>query len=61
MFLWILNTILFNFSNNPFQLKLKIRSIQIVVITIFVVLSTVGIKKIDCIYVNAKKTFSINL
>ena len=48
MFLGIFNTILFNFSNNPFHLELKIRSIQIVVITSFVVISNVGIKKVNC-------------
>ena len=50
MFLGILNTVLFNFSNNPFQLKPKICSIQIVVIKSFVVISNVGIKRGDCIY-----------
>ena len=49
MFLGILNTILFNFSNNPFQLQLKIRSIQIVVMMGVVVKSNVGIKRVDCI------------
>ena len=48
MFLGILNTKLFNFSNNPFILELKIRSIQIVVITSFVIISNVGIKRVDC-------------
>ena len=48
IFLGILNTIMFNFSNNPFHLELKIRSIQTVVITSFVVMSKVGMKRIDC-------------
>ena len=47
MFLGILNTILFNFFNNPFHFELKIRSIQIVVITSFVVISNVCIKRFD--------------
>ena len=50
MFLGILNKILFNFSNNPFHLQLRITSIQIVVITSYVVISSVGIKRVDCIY-----------
>ena len=48
MFLGILNTILFNFSNNPFHLELKFRSIQIVVIASFVVILNFGIKRADC-------------
>ena len=47
MFLGILNTVLFNFSSNPFILELKIRSIQVVVITSFIVLSNVCIKRLD--------------
>ena len=47
MFLGLLNTILFNFSNNWFHLELKIRSIQSVIITSFVVISNVGIKWVD--------------
>ena len=47
MFLGILNTILFNFSNSPFHLDLRINSIQIVITTSFVVLSNVGIKWVD--------------
>ena len=48
MFSEILNTILSNFSNNPFHLELRNRYIQIVVITSFVVISNVGIKRIHC-------------
>ena len=48
MFLGILNTILFNFSNISFKIDLKIRSIQTVVIKSFVVISNVGIKRFDC-------------
>ena len=48
VFLGILNTILSNFFNNPFHLELRIPSIQIVVITSFVVISNVGIKTINC-------------
>ena len=50
MFLGILNTILYNFSNNPFHLELKIRIIQIVVITSFGVISNVDIKWVDYVY-----------
>ena len=57
MFLAILNTILFNFSNNPFLLELKICSIQTVVITSFVVISEVSIKKVDCT-INSFEYFS---
>ena len=60
VFLGILITILFNFSNNPFHLELKIRSVQNVVITSFVVISNVGIKRFDCsstIYQYAHKSF----
>ena len=42
--LGILNTILFNFSNNLFHLEVKIHSIQIVVITHSVFILNVGIK-----------------
>ena len=49
MFLGILNTILFNFSYNPFHLELRIRAIQNVVIRNFVVISNVGIERVDCI------------
>ena len=48
MFLGILNTILFSLSNNPFHLELNIHSTEIVVIMSFVVLSNVGIKRVDC-------------
>ena len=47
----VLNTIFFNFSNIPFPLQLKISSIQIVVLTSFVELSNVGIKRVDCIII----------
>ena len=57
MFLGILNTILFNFSNNPFYHELKVRSIQIVVITSFVVISNVGIKRVVCI--SSQKHYSV--
>ena len=51
MFLGILNTILFNFSNYPFHLVLKILSIQIVIIL------SVGIKRDDCIKSAAALTY----
>ena len=50
MFFRILNTILPNFSNNPFHLELKIRSIQIEVLLGFVVISNVGVKRVDCTF-----------
>ena len=37
MFLGVLNTMFFNISNNPFDLQLRIRLIQTVFITSFVV------------------------
>ena len=48
MFLGILDTILFKFSNNLFHFVLQICSIQIVNITSFVIISNDGIKRIDC-------------
>ena len=49
IFLGILNTALFDFSNyQDFHLELWIRSIQIVVVTKFVGISNVGIKRVDC-------------
>ena len=50
IFLGILNSILFNFSStcNSFHLALRFRSIQIVIITSFVVISDVDIKRVDC-------------
>ena len=48
MFLGVLSAIFLNFSNNPFRLQLRIRSIQIDVITSFVVISNVVIKRVDC-------------
>ena len=47
MFLEILNTILFNFSNNPFHIEIKMRSIQNDGITSFSVISNVDIKRVD--------------
>ena len=55
MFLGILNTILFDFYNNPFHLELKIRSIQIVVITSYVVISNVGINRANCILLSSSR------
>ena len=46
MFLGILNTVVLNISN--YLPQLIISSIQIVVLTSFVVLSNVGIKRLDC-------------
>ena len=47
MFLGILNTILFSFSNNPFHLELRIPFIQTEVMMNFAVISNVGIKRVD--------------
>ena len=47
MFLGKFNTIFFNFSNNLFHLELKIRTIQIDLITSYVVMSNAGIKRVD--------------
>ena len=59
VFLGILNTILFNFPSNPFHVELRIRSIQIVVITSCVVISNVAIKRVDCI--TLQKGFCITM
>ena len=48
MFLAVLSSVFFNFSNNPFHLQLRIRFIPMVVITSFVVISNVVIKRVDC-------------
>ena len=49
MFLGALNTVFLNISNYLTHFELKNRSIQIVVITTFVVISSAGIKRFDCI------------
>ena len=49
MFLGVVSTIFLNFSINPFLPQLRIRSIQIVIIMSFVVISNVVIKRVDCI------------
>ena len=46
MFLGVLNTVSFIFSDNPFRLQLIISSIKIDVITSFVLISNVGIKRV---------------
>ena len=48
MFLGVLNTVFLNSSNYLAHLELRNLSIQIFVITNFVVISNVGIKKFDC-------------
>ena len=48
MFLGVLNTVFLNISNYLSHLELKNRSIQIVVVTNFVTISNVGIKRFDC-------------
>ena len=52
MFLGVLNTVFLNISNYLPHLELSNRSIQIVVITNFVVISNVGIKRFDCTFQN---------
>ena len=51
MFLGVLNTIFVNISNYLPHLELRNHSIQIVVITNFVVILIVGIKRFDCVCV----------
>ena len=48
MFLGVLNAVFLNISNYLPHLELKNRSIQIMVITNFVNISNVGIKRFDC-------------
>ena len=48
MFLEVLNTLFLNISNYLPILEPRNRSIQIVVVTHFVVISSVGIKRFDC-------------
>ena len=48
MFLGVLNTIFLNISNYLPHLELRIRSIQTVVRTNFVVIPNVGVKRFDC-------------
>ena len=50
MFLGVLNIVFLNISNYLPHVELRNRSIQIVVVTNFVVISNVGIKRFDCIY-----------
>ena len=49
MLLGVINTVFLNISNWLSHLGLGNRSIQIVVITNFVVISNVGIERFDCI------------
>ena len=58
MFLGVLNTIFLNISYYLPHLKLRNRSIQIVVLTNFVVISNVDIKRLECIYSKKMPTFS---
>ena len=48
MFLRVLNTVFLNISNYLPHLEQRNRPIQIVVITNFIVISSVGIKRFDC-------------
>ena len=51
MFLGVSNTVFLNISNYLPHLELRNRSIQIVALTNFVVVSSVGIKRFDYIYI----------
>ena len=48
MFLGVLNTVFFHTSNFLPHLEIMNRSIQIVIITNFVIISNVGIKRFEC-------------
>ena len=48
MFLGVLNIVFLNISNYLPHLELRNRSIQIVVVTNFFVISSVGIKTVSC-------------
>ena len=52
MFRGVLNTILLNISYYLPHLELRNRSIQIIVVMNFVVISNVGIKRFDCAILN---------
>ena len=47
MFLGVLNTVFLNISNYLSHLELRNRSIHIVIVTNFVVITNVGIKRFD--------------
>ena len=49
MFLGVLNTVFLNISNYLPHLELRNRPIQKVIVTNFVVISNVGIKRFNCI------------
>ena len=51
MFLGVLNTVFLNISNYLPHLDLRNLSIQIVIITSFVIISNFGIKRLDCIFI----------
>ena len=53
-FLGILITTFLNISNNPSHLVLRIREIQIVALTRFVLISDVGMKRVECIFTTKK-------
>lgn len=55
MFLTVLNTILLNISNSLSHIGLRIGSFQSVVITSYVVSSTVSLKRFDCITVQHQR------
>ena len=54
MFFGVLNTVFLNISNYLPHLEVRSRSIQIVVITNFVVLSNVDVKRLDCTQESSK-------
>ena len=60
MFLGVLNTVFLNISNYLPHPELRNRSIQIVVVTNFVVISNVGIKRSDCVSIHYQSNFLIN-
>ena len=61
MFLGVLNTAFLNISNYLLHLELRNRSIPIVVVTNFVVISSVGIKRFHCIFISSNEEFVILL
>ena len=48
MFLTVLNTIFLNISKNPSHFELRIHSVQTGVITSFVIISNVFLKRANC-------------
>ena len=65
MFLGVLHTVFLNISNYPPNLKVRNHSIQIVLITNFVVIPNAGRKRFDCpsqsYYANNTESVILNL